>query len=220
MIKNLSAPSFLENDSRPLQIYVATCSNMTADEYIILARDWLNESCHPHFGLPYTECVYKPMLDPLCYLQTEGFKVYIVTGGDQDFVRSFSDEVYGIPPEQVIGSAIKPQFIEDYGRSSVMKIPEILVIDDVQEKAEQIQLIIGRRPIFAYSNSDGDIPMLQFATGGDRQGMGVLNHHDDPIRQYAYDTDSAVGRLDEGLEMAGVWAWQVVSMKTDWEYIL
>jgi phosphoserine phosphatase len=202
-----------------IQIYVATSSNMTADEYMILARDWLNGSVHPHFGLPYTECVYKPMLELLCYLQAEGFKIYIVTGGDQDFVRSFSDEVYGIPPEQVIGSAIKPQFIEEDGRSSVMKIPEILVIDDGQEKAEQIQLIIGRRPIFAYGNSDGDIPMLQFATGGECYGMGLLNHHDDPIREYAYDTDSTVGRLDEGLDMAREWGWQVVSMKEDWIYI-
>lgn len=202
-----------------MQIYVATSSNMTADEYVSLARDWLNGSAHPHFGLPYTKCVYKPMLELLCYLQAEGFKIYIVTGGDQDFVRSFSDEIYGIPPEQVIGSALKTQFIEDDGKSSVVKISEILVIDDGQEKAEQIQLIIGRRPIFAYGNSDGDIPMLQFATGGEGYGMGLLNHHDDQIREYAYDTDSAVGRLDEGLEMAGVWGWQVVSMKENWKYI-
>lgn len=202
-----------------LQIYATTSSNLTADEYMSLAKEWLNRSKNPHFGLPYTKCVYKPMLELLSYLRTEGFKVYIVTGGDEDFVRSFSDDVYGIPPEQVIGSAIKLQFIENNTSCSVMKIPEILVIDDGQEKAKEIQLNIGRPPIFAYGNSDGDIPMLQFTTGGNRKCMGLLNHHDDPIREYAYDNESAVGRLDKGLRMAGEWEWQVVSMKNDWKYI-
>jgi len=202
-----------------LQIYVTTSSNLTADEYMSLARNWLNRSKDPHFGLPYTKCVYKPMLELLSYLRTEGFKTYIVTGGDEDFVRAFSDEVYRIPPEQVIGSAIKLQFIENNSSCSVMKLPEILVIDDGQEKAKEIQQNIGRRPIFAYGNSDGDIPMLQFTTGGNRQGIGLLNHHDDPIHEHAYDNESAVGRLDRGLEIAGEWGWQVVSMKNDWKYI-
>jgi hypothetical protein len=202
-----------------MQIYVTTSSNLTADEYMSLARTWLNRSKNPHFGFPYTKCIYKPMLELLSYLRYQGFKTYIVTGGDEDFVRAFSDEVYGIPPEQVIGSAIKLQFIENNSSCSVMKLPEILVIDDGQEKAKEIQLNIGRRPIFAYGNSDGDIPMLQFTTGGNRQGLGLLNRHDDPIREYAYDNGSAVGRLDKGLEIAGEWGWQVVSMKNDWKYI-
>ena len=198
-----------------MQIYVTTSSNLTAEEYTSLARNWLNKSKDTHFGLPYTKCVYKPMLELLSYLRAEGFKIYIVTGGDEDFVRAFSEEAYGISPEQVIGSEIKLRFIEN--NSSVMKIPEILVIDDGQEKAKEIQLNIGRHPIFAYGNSDGDIPMLQFTTGGNRQGMGLLNHHDDPIREYAYDNRSAIGRLDKGLEMAEEWGWQVVSMKDDWK---
>ena len=200
-----------------MQIYVTTSSNLTADEYMSLTRNWLNRSRDTHFGLPYTRCVYKPMLELLSYLQGEGFKTYIVTGADEDFVRAFSDEVYEIPPEQVIGSAFKLQFIENNGSCRLMKLPEILVLDDGQEKAKEIQLNIGRRPIFAYGNSDGDIPMLQFATGGNRQGMGLLNHHDDPI--HAYDNGSSVGRLDKGLKMAGKWGWQVVSMKNDWKYI-
>jgi phosphoserine phosphatase len=202
-----------------MQIYVTTSSNLTADEYMSLARDWLNRSKNPHFELPYTKCVYKPMLELLSYLRTEGFKVYIVTGGDEDFVRAFSDDVYGVPPEQVIGSAFKLQFIENNSSSSVIKLPLILVIDDGQEKAKEIQQNIGRRPIFAYGNSDGDIPMLQFTTGGNGQSIGLLNHHDDPVREYAYDNTSTVGRLDKGLEIAGVWGWQVVSMKNDWKYI-
>ncbi len=202
-----------------MQIYITTSSNLTADEYMSLARSWLNRSKDPHFGLPYTRCVYKPMLELLSYLRAEGFKIYIVTGGDEDFVRAFSDEIYGIPPEQVIGSAFKLQFIENNSSSQVRKLPEILVIDDGQEKALEIQQNIGRRPIFAYGNSDGDIPMLQFTTGGNRQGIGLLNHHDDPIREYAYDNRSAVGRLDEGLKMAKLWGWHEVSMKNDWKYM-
>lgn len=202
-----------------MEIYIATSSNMTADEYQTLAREWLDESFHPHFGLPYTECVYTPMLELLSYLKAEGFKVYIVTGGDQDFVRAFSWEVYGIPPEQVIGSAIKHQFIEVDGNSSVVKLPEIQVVNDGRVKAEQIQLIVGLRPILAYGNSDGDIPMLKFATGGEGPGLGLLNHHDDPIREYAYDNGSAIGRLEEGLKLAEEWGWEAVSMKEDWNCI-
>ena len=201
-----------------MQVYTATSSNLTSDEYIHLAKDWLRRSIDPRFGRPYTECAYRPMIELLGYLRSEGFKTYIVTGGDQDFVRAFSGEVYGIPPEQVIGSAVKVQFIENNSSCSVMKLPEILVVDDGQKKAEEIQTIIGRRPIFAYGNSDGDVPMLQFATGS-WKGMGLLNHHDDPVREYAYDSRSSVGRLDRGLKIAGEWGWQVVSMKDDWKYI-
>lgn len=202
-----------------IKIYVATSSNLTPEEYMILARDWLNRSRDSHFGLPYTKCVYKPMLELLSYLRAEGFKEYIVTGGDADFVRTFSEDVYGIPPEQVIGSAIKLQFIVNNSSCSVVKLPEILVYDDGQEKAEEIQLIVGQAPIFAYGNSDGDIPMLEFATGDGRRGLGLLNRHDDPVREYAYDNNSSLGGLDKGLKMAEDWGWQVVSMKNDWNDI-
>jgi hypothetical protein len=202
-----------------IQIYVATSSNLTPKQYMSLARDWLNRSNDPHFGLPYTKCVYKPMLELLSYLRAEGFKEYIVTGGDADFVRAFSEDLYGIPPEQVIGSAIKLQFISNNSSCSVVKLPEILVYNDGQEKADEIQLIIGRSPILAYGNCDGDVPMLQLATGEGRRGLGLLNHHDDPIREFAYDNDPSIGALDKGLKMAGDWGWQVVSMKNDWNTI-
>ena len=203
-----------------IQIYIATSANLTSDQYISLAKDWLNKSQHPRFGQPYTKCVYKPMLELLGYLRSEGFKVYIVTGGDEDFVRSFSDEIYGIPPEQVIGSALRVQFVEDNYNVSVVKLPQILVFDDGQEKVKEIVQNIGLRPIFAYGNSDGDIPMLQYATSDNRHGLGLLNHHDDPIREYAYDRQIvAMGKLDKGLDMAGEWDWQVVSMKDDWKEI-
>ena len=148
-----------------------------------------------------------------------GFKVYIVTGGDEDFVRSFSDEIYGIPPEQVIGSALRVQLVEDNHNVSVVKLPQILVFDDGQEKVKEIVQNIGLKSIFAYGNSDGDIPMLQYATSDNRHGLGLLNHHDDPIREYAYDRQLAMGKLDKGLDMAGEWDWQVVSMKDDWKEI-
>lgn len=212
-----ASANFSINES--LQIYTATSTNLTSTEYMELARDWLNTTRHPRFGLPYTRCVYKPMLELLSYLQTEGVKVYIVTGGDEDFVRTFSDEVYGIPPEQVIGSAFRLQFVENNSSVSVVKLPQILVVDDGQEKAKEIVQNIGQRPIFAYGNSDGDIPMLQFATSDGRHGLGLLNHHDDSVREYAYDEGSAIGRLDSGLEMAGEWGWHVVSMKNDWKEI-
>ena len=215
--KRLNSANFSINES--LQIYIATSANLTSDEYMSLARDWLNKSLHPRFGQPYTKCVYKPMLELLSYLQSEGFKVYIVTGGDEDFVRTFSEEVYSIPPEQVIGSAFRLQFIENNRSVSVVKLPQLLVIDDGQEKAKEIQQNIGKRPIFAYGNSDGDIPMLQFTTSDNSHGMGLLNHHDDPVREFAYDRQSAIGRLDRGLDMAGEWDWQIVSMKDDWKEI-
>lgn len=199
-----------------MQIYVATSSNLTADEYMSLARDWLNRSNNSEFEQPYTKCVYKPMLELLSYLRAEGFKIYIVTGGDEDFVRAFSEEVYAIPMEHVIGSAFKLQFAENNSSCSVVKLPEILVIDDGQEKPKEIMQNIGRRPILAYGNSEGDIPMLKFTTAGNRQALGLLNHHDDPIREYAYDNASAIGRLDKGLEIAEEWGWQVVSMRDDW----
>lgn len=202
-----------------LQIYAATSSNLTSEEYMALVKDWLNKSNDPHFRLPYTKCIYKPMLELLSYLRTEGFKEYIVTGGDADFVRAFSEDVYGIPPEQVIGSAVKLQFIANNSSCSVVKLPEVLVYNDGPEKAEEIQLIVGRPPIFAYGNSDGDIPMLEFATGNGRHGLGLLNHHDDSIREFAYNSDPSVGTLDKGLKMAGEWGWQVVSMKNDWKTV-
>lgn len=202
-----------------MQIYIATSVNLTADEYMGLARDWLSSSNNSELGLPHTRCVYKPMLELLSYLRENGFKTYIVTGGDEDFVRSFSSEVYAIPPEQVIGSAFKLQYVENDSSCYLVKLPEILVVDDGQEKPKEIEQNIGLRPILAYGNSDGDIPMLKFATSGDRYGLGLLSCHDDSVREFAYNNTTAVGNLDKGLALAGQWGWQVVSMKDDWREI-
>jgi hypothetical protein len=215
--KRLSSRNFSLDES--LAIALATCSNMTVDHYTVLVRDWLNSTKHPRFGRPYSGCTYRPMLELLNYLRANGFKIYIVTGGGVDFVRAFSDSVYGIPPAQVIGSSPRYQFADHNRNSSILKLPEIWSIGEAQGKPINIQLFIGHRPVFAYGNSDGDIQMLQFATGGDQQGMGILNHHDDSGREYAYDRESLVGKLDRGLEMAQEWDWQVVSMKNDWKEV-
>ena len=203
-----------------MQIYVAISANLTPDEYISLARDWLSRSNNSELGIPHTSCVYKPMLELMSYLREKDFKTYIVTGGDEDFVRSFSEEAYAIPPEQVIGSAFKLQYVENNSSCSLVKLPDILVINDGQEKPKEIQQNIGLQPILAYGNSDGDIPMLKFATSENRYSLGLLNCHDDPVREFAYDNSTAVGRLDKGLTLAGQLGWQVVSMKDDWMEII
>lgn len=215
--KRFATESFSTKEA--MQIYIATSANLTADEYMGLARDWLNSSKNSELGLTHTNCVYKPMLELLSYLQEKGFKTYIVTGGDEDFVRSFSSEVYAIPPEQVIGSAFKLQYIENNSSCYLVKLPEILVVDDGQEKPKEIEQNIGLRPILAYGNSDADIPMLKFATSGNRYSLGLFNCHDDPVREFAYNNTTAVGRLDKGIAIAGQWGWQVVSLKDDWKEI-
>lgn len=202
-----------------MQIYLAVSANLTPDEYLILARDWLSRSNNSELGMPHTSCVYKPMLELMSYLKEKGFRIYIVTGGDEDFVRSFSEDVYAIPPEQVIGTALKLQYVENNSSCYLVKLPEILVVSDGQEKPKEIQQNIGLRPILAYGNSDGDIPMLKFATSGNRYSLGLLNLHDDPVREFAYDNTTAVGKLDRGPALAGQWGWQVVSMKDDWKAV-
>lgn len=202
-----------------MQIYVAISANLTPEECIGLASDWLSRSNNSELGMPHTSCAYKPMLELMSYLRDEGFKTYIVTGGDEDFVRSFSEEAYAIPPEQVIGSAFKLQYVENNSSCYLVKLPDILVINDGQEKPKEIGQNIGLCPILAYGNSDGDIPMLKFATRGNRYSLGLLNCHDDPVREFAYDNTTAVGKLDKGLALAVQWGWQVVSMKDDWKEI-
>ena len=196
-----------------LQVYAATSANMTVDEYTQLVRGWLNTS-HPRFGRAYRECIYQPMLDLLSYLRASGFKTYIVTESNVDFVRAFSEKLYGIPPEQVVGSSWRYQFEETNDSSSILMRPEIWNIVDGPAKPTSIQLFIGLRPILAYGNSDGDMQMLEFATDGNPRAIGLLNHHDDAVREYAYDQ----GAFNVSL-MAPQHGWHQVSMKDDWKWI-
>ncbi|MCF7983782.1 MAG: haloacid dehalogenase-like hydrolase [Thiohalocapsa sp.] len=199
-----------------MQLLMATHAGMSTDEFAAVATDWLATARHPRFERPYTELVYQPTLELLDYLRANGFKTFIVSGGGIAFMRPWTERVYGIPPEQVVGSQIALKYSTDLGTPVIMRKPEIAFIDDKAGKPVGIQRHIGRRPIFAWGNSDGDYQMLQWTTAGDGRRLGMLLHHDDAEREYAYDRDSHVGRLDRGLDDAAGKGWVVVSMQRDW----
>ncbi len=199
-----------------LQIVMATHAGMTVDEFDAVARDWLATAKHPESGLPYDGMVYQPMLELLVYLRANDFKTFIVSGGGVDMIRTFSERVYGIPPEQVVGSTLELEFGMSEDRPYLLRKPEIDFIDDKAGKPVAIQRHIGRRPMAAFGNSDGDLQMLQWTTAGEGRRLGVLIRHTDAEREWAYDRESSVGRLDKALDLAPQNRWTVVDMKTDW----
>jgi phosphoglycolate phosphatase-like HAD superfamily hydrolase len=201
------------------QIVTVTHSGMTTAEFEKIVRDWIATAKHPKTGKPYTEMVYQPMLELLAYLRANGFKTFIVSGGGIDFMRVFSERVYGIPPEQIVGSSGKLDFELRDGKPVLMKLPELNFNDDKGGKPVGIQMHIGRRPIFAFGNSDGDLQMLQWTTAGSGARFGGLVHHTDAEREWAYDRTSSVGRLDKGLDEAKASNWILASMKDDWKHI-
>jgi hypothetical protein len=192
---------------------------MTSEAFAKITTDWLATARHPRFKRPYTELVYQPMLELLAHLRANGFKTYIVSGGGVEFMRPWTDRVYGIPPEQVIGSSIKTRFEMRDGSPEIFRLPQINFIDDTVGKPVGINQHIGRRPIAAFGNSDGDLEMLQWTTlsGGPR--FGLIVHHTDAEREYAYDRNSHFGKLDKALDAAAVNKWTVVDMKRDWKKI-
>jgi hypothetical protein len=192
---------------------------MTTAEFGKIAQDWLATAKHPETGRLYTEMVYQPMLELLTYLRGSGFKTFIVSGGGVDFVRVFSERVYGIPPEQVVGSSGKLAFELRDGTPVLMKLPDLVVNDDKAQKPIDIQVHIGRRPVLAFGNSDGDLQMLQWTAAGDGARFMGLVHHTDAVREWAYDRNSAVGRLDEALDAAVANKWTLADMKQDWKVI-
>jgi hypothetical protein len=201
------------------QIVMATHAGMTTAEFETLVRDWIASAKHPKTGRLYTEMVYQPMLELLAYLRANGFKTFIVSGGGIEFMRPWTEKVYGIPPEQVVGSSIKTKFELRDGKPVLARLPELNFIDDGPGKPVGIQQHIGRRPIFAFGNSDGDLQMLQWtAAGGGARLMGLV-HHTDAAREWAYDRTSAIGRLDKALDEAQAKGWTVVDMKTDWKRV-
>jgi phosphoglycolate phosphatase-like HAD superfamily hydrolase len=203
-----------------LEIMAATHTGMTTEEFSAIAAEWLATARHPRFDRLYTELAYQPMLELLAYLRAEGFKTFIVSGGGIEFMRVFTERVYGIPPEQVVGSSGVVEFdLEPDGEPVLLKEPEIEFVDDGPGKPVGINRFIGRRPIMAFGNSDGDLQMLQWTTAGDGARFGVIVHHDDAVREWAYDRDSHIGRLDQALDLAPTWGWVVVSMKDDWRTI-
>jgi hypothetical protein len=195
---------------------MATHAGMTSEAFSQTAAAWLATARHPQLGRPYSDLVYQPMLELLAYLRANGFKTYIVSGGGIEFVRVFSEQRYGIPPEQVVGSSIKTRYEVRDGQPVIVRLPEIDFIDDKAGKPVGIDKFIGKRPIAAFGNSDGDFEMLEWATSGPGARLGVIVHHDDAEREFAYDRKSAFGRLDHALTEAGPRGWTVVSMKSDW----
>jgi len=199
-----------------LEIVMATHGNVTADEFNAEARKWLATARHPKTGRLYTAMVYQPMLELLAYLRANGYKTFIVSGGGVEFLRVFAEEVYGIPPEQVVGSSIRTKYEVRDGRPVMARLPEIDFINDKAGKPVAIQQFIGRRPVLAFGNSDGDFQMLEWTTTGAGPRLGLLVHHDDADREVAYDRESGIGRLARGLDEGPKRGWVIVSMKNDW----
>jgi phosphoglycolate phosphatase-like HAD superfamily hydrolase len=203
-----------------LEIMAATHSGMTTDTYNKSVVEWLHNARHPRFDRPYTDLVYQPMLEVLSYLRANGFKTFIVSGGGVEFMRRFADKSYGIPPEQVVGSSgvVKFELSAD-GKAELIKEPKVEFIDDGPGKPVGINRFIGRQPIFAFGNSDGDQQMLEYTASGDGARFMGLVHHTDGVREWAYDRDSKIGKLDKALDEATAKGWTVVDMKNDWKQI-
>jgi len=202
-----------------LQLVMASHAGMTTVEFEKIVENWLATAKHPRFKRPYTDLVYQPMLELLTYLRANGFKTFIVSGGGIEFMRPWAERVYGIPPEQVVGSSIKTQYEVRSGKPVLVRLPELNFIDDKAGKPVGINQHIGRRPLMAFGNSDGDFQMLEWTTSGQGPRFGLLVHHNDDQREWAYDRDSHIGRLARGLDEGPKRGWTIVSMKDDWKRV-
>jgi hypothetical protein len=192
---------------------------MTTEEFRATVAEWIATARHPTTGRPYTQMVYQPMLELLAYLRANGFKTYIVSGGGIEFMRPWTEKVYGIPPEQVIGSRGELKLELRGGAPVLLKLPEVDLVDDKAGKPVGIQQHIGRRPVMAFGNSDGDLQMLQWTMAGTGARFALLVHHTDAEREWAYDRDSAIGRLDEAWDEAVANGWTLVSIEEDWKTV-
>lgn len=202
-----------------VEIAMVTHAGMTAGEFSSIVTDWLATARDPHFKRSHTELVYQPMLELMAYLRANGFKTFIVSGGGIEFMRPWTEKIYGVPPEQVVGSSIKTEFVMRDGVPTIIRLPAVHFIDDKAGKPVGLNEHIGRRPIAAFGNSDGDLEMLQWTTLTDGVRFGLLIHHTDAEREYAYDRQSHFGRLDVALDLAATNRWTVVDMKRDWKAI-
>ena len=202
-----------------LAMAAATHAGLTSEEFSASVNDWLATAKHPVTGKAYTDMVYQPMLELLDYLRANGFKTFIVSGGGIDFMRPWAERVYGIPPEQIVGSSLKAAYEVRDGKPVIVKLPELNFIDDKAGKPVGIHQHIGRRPIFAAGNSDGDFQMLEWTTSGEGPRFGMLVHHDDAEREFAYDRESHVGKLNKGLDEGPARGWTILSMQKDWKTI-
>lgn len=202
-----------------LEVIAATHTGLTTEAFAKAVVDWMATARHPRFKRPYTDLVYQPMLELLALLRAHRFKTFIVSGGGIEFMRPWTEAVYGIPPEQVIGSSIKTKFEMRDGVPVLARLPELNFIDDKEGKPIAINQHIGRRPVAAFGNSDGDLQMLQWTAAGKGRRFALYVHHTDGEREWTYDRDSHIGRLDKGLDEAAARGWTVVDMKQDWKRI-
>jgi phosphoserine phosphatase len=202
-----------------LELVMASHAGMTTEEFAQIVQQWATSAKHPRYGRLYTECVYQPMLEVLAYLRANGFQTHIVSGGGIEFMRPWTERVYGVPPENVLGSSIRTKFEVRDGKPVLVRLPEINFIDDKEGKPVGINQNIGRRPIAAFGNSDGDLQMLQWTAAGDGARFMMFVHHTDADREFSYDRDSAIGRFAAGLDEARAKGWTVVDMRKDWKRI-
>ncbi len=210
---------FASGERGLLELMMSTHAGMTTEEFEAIVKDWLATAKHPKYQRPYTELVYQPMLELLAYLRANGFKTYIVSGGGIEFMRPWMEKVYGIPPEQVIGSSIKVKYELRDGKPVLLRLPELDFNDDKAGKPVAIHKFIGRRPVMAFGNSDGDFEMLEWTTAGTGPRFGLMVHHTDAEREYAYDRKAGLGRLEKGLDEAPKRGWVLTDMKKDWKVI-
>jgi phosphoserine phosphatase len=206
-------------DRAMMEVIVATHAGMTSAEFERIVQNWISNARHPATGRLYTEMVYQPMLELLEYLRANDFRTFIVSGGGIEFMRPWAERVYGIPPEQVIGSSIRTKFEMRDGQPVLVRLPEVNFVDDREGKPVAINQHIGRRPIAAFGNSDGDLEMLQWVTAGTGERFGLIVHHTDAVREIAYDRDNGPGSLDRALDEARARRWTLVDMKKDWKVV-
>ncbi|WP_445673021.1 HAD family hydrolase [Pseudomonas inefficax] len=218
----------LENDHQALaaqgmdgmlKIVAATHAGISTEVFMDRSRTWLAAARHPKTGRPYTRMVFQPMLELLDYLRSNGFRTYIVSGGEVAFMRAFAEDVYGIPPEQVIGTTLGAEYQAKDGKIIIERLPKVQHNDDGPGKPVSIESVIGRRPVLAFGNSDGDLQMLQWTMAGEGKRFAGLVHHTDGQREWAYDRESSVGRLDKALDAAREQGWTVVDMAKEWRRI-
>lgn len=202
-----------------LELVMASHAGNTTEHFEQIVEVWLTRARHPRWDRPYTELVYQPMLELLAYLRANQFETYVASGGGIEFMRPWTEEVYGIPPQQIIGSSIKTKFEWRDGKPVLVRLPELNFIDDKGGKPVGINQHIGRRPIAAFGNSDGDLEMLQWTTAGSGSRFGLIVHHTDAEREYAYDRESLVGRLEKALDQARAEGWVIADMKRDWKVV-
>ncbi|MBZ1350295.1 haloacid dehalogenase-like hydrolase [Alcaligenaceae bacterium LF4-65] len=206
-------------DKGLIEIIAATHAGMSPEEFHQIVLDWMKTARHPKTGRPYPEMVYQPMLEVLSYLRKHGYKTFIVSGGGVEFMRPWTEAVYGIPPEQVIGSSVKTQLIVKDDKVNLQRLAEVNFINDKEGKPLAINQHIGRRPVIAFGNSDGDLQMLQWTSASRKPSLGVIIHHTDAEREVAYDRQSHIGKLDQALNLSKKQGWLVVDMKTDWKTV-